>query len=83
MSLEGCCSLKRPVLIHFFSLNRGGRGGGYKELDEQELEETKRRRREAEEVRYTFPEEFFVFCLFVAIRRSSQFFGIYHLTYTS
>ncbi|WZZ43162.1 hypothetical protein YC2023_039421 [Brassica napus] len=27
----------------------GGRGGGYKELDEQELEETKRRRREAEE----------------------------------
>ncbi|CAN6997811.1 unnamed protein product, partial [Brassica oleracea var. botrytis] len=29
---------------------RGGRGGGYKELDEQELEETKRRRREAEEV---------------------------------
>jgi len=28
---------------------RGGRGGGYKELDEQELEETKRRRREAEE----------------------------------
>lgn len=29
---------------------RGGRGGGYKELDEEELEETKRRRREAEEV---------------------------------
>ncbi|ESQ30450.1 hypothetical protein EUTSA_v10011982mg, partial [Eutrema salsugineum] len=28
---------------------RGGRGGGYKELDEQELEETKRRRREAEQ----------------------------------
>ncbi|CAF2133582.1 unnamed protein product, partial [Brassica napus] len=28
----------------------GGRGGGYKELDEQELEETKRRRSEAEEV---------------------------------
>lgn len=27
---------------------RGGRGGGYKELDEEELEETKRRRREAE-----------------------------------
>ncbi|ESR50735.1 hypothetical protein CICLE_v10031922mg [Citrus x clementina] len=26
----------------------GGRGGGYKELDEEELEETKRRRREAE-----------------------------------
>jgi hypothetical protein len=53
---------------------RGGRGGGYKELDEQELEETKRRRREAEEVRYAFPEEFFVFCFFVAIRMSSQFF---------
>lgn len=31
-------------------LTRGGRGGGYKELDEEELEETKRRRREAEEV---------------------------------
>ncbi|KAF5450062.1 hypothetical protein F2P56_030441 [Juglans regia] len=28
---------------------RGGRGGGYKELDEEELEEIKRRRREAEE----------------------------------
>ncbi|GAB4850665.1 TATA-binding protein-associated factor 2N, variant 3 [Ancistrocladus abbreviatus] len=28
---------------------RGGRAGGYKELDEQELEEVKRRRREAEE----------------------------------
>ncbi|XP_044491446.1 transcription initiation factor TFIID subunit 15-like [Mangifera indica] len=28
---------------------RGGRGGGYKELDEEELEETKRRRQEAEE----------------------------------
>lgn len=28
---------------------RGGRAGGYKELDEAELEETKRRRREAEE----------------------------------
>ncbi|KAG8376825.1 hypothetical protein BUALT_Bualt09G0104100 [Buddleja alternifolia] len=28
---------------------RGGRGGGYKELDEEEIEETKRRRQEAEE----------------------------------
>ncbi|TQD90384.1 hypothetical protein C1H46_024021 [Malus baccata] len=28
---------------------RGGRGGGYKELDEEELEEIKRRRREAEQ----------------------------------
>ncbi|KAL3581798.1 hypothetical protein D5086_016130 [Populus alba] len=28
---------------------RGGRGGGYKELDEEELEETKRRRKEAED----------------------------------
>lgn len=34
-------------------LNRGGRGGGYKELDEEELEETKRRRREAEAVMIT------------------------------
>ncbi|XP_039817152.1 transcription initiation factor TFIID subunit 15-like isoform X6 [Panicum virgatum] len=29
---------------------RGGRGGGYKELDEEELEEVKKRRKEAEEV---------------------------------
>ncbi|XP_047048123.1 transcription initiation factor TFIID subunit 15-like [Lolium rigidum] len=28
---------------------RGGRGGGYKELDEEELEEVRRRRKEAEE----------------------------------
>ncbi|KAL0917034.1 hypothetical protein M5K25_012074 [Dendrobium thyrsiflorum] len=28
---------------------RGGRGGGYKELDEEEIEETKRRRKEAED----------------------------------
>ncbi|XP_062199022.1 transcription initiation factor TFIID subunit 15-like isoform X2 [Phragmites australis] len=28
---------------------RGGRGGGYKELDEEELEEVKRRRKEAED----------------------------------
>lgn len=64
-------SLKRPVLIYLFSPNRGGRGGGYKELDEQELEETKRRRREAEEVKYAF----FIFS-FVAIRMSCEFFGI-------
>lgn len=32
-------------------MGRGGRAGGYKELDEEEIEETKRRRREAEEVR--------------------------------
>lgn len=38
----------------FFVLCRGGRAGGYKELDEEELEETKRRRREAEEVRSIF-----------------------------
>jgi hypothetical protein len=31
-----------------FLLNRGGRAGGYKELDEEEIEETKRRRRQAE-----------------------------------
>lgn len=72
------------MLIHYFSLNRGGRGGGYKELDEQELEETKRRRREAEDVKYDFPEElFFCCCLFVAVRMISQFFCISHLTYTS
>jgi len=29
---------------------RGGQGGGYKELDEEELEEVKKRRKEAEEV---------------------------------
>ena len=34
---------------------REGRGGGYKELDEQELEEARRRRREAEEVRVFAP----------------------------
>lgn len=34
-------------------MHRGGRGGGYKELDEEEIEETKRRRKEAEEVRST------------------------------
>lgn len=38
-----------------YLLSRGGRGGGYKELDEEELEETKRRRREAEEVRSVCP----------------------------
>uniref|UniRef100_M4D8W3 Tubulin/FtsZ 2-layer sandwich domain-containing protein n=2 Tax=Brassica TaxID=3705 RepID=M4D8W3_BRACM len=37
---------------------RGGRGGGYKELDEQELEETKRRRSEAEEVSDTVVEPY-------------------------
>ncbi|WZZ28847.1 hypothetical protein YC2023_012248 [Brassica napus] len=36
----------------------GGRGGGYKELDEQELEETKRRRGEAEEVSDTVVEPY-------------------------
>ncbi|CAF2099782.1 unnamed protein product [Brassica napus] len=36
----------------------GGRGGGYKELDEQELEETKRRRSEAEEVSDTVVEPY-------------------------
>ncbi|MCI04434.1 RNA recognition motif (RRM) superfamily protein [Trifolium medium] len=28
---------------------QGGRAGGYKELDEEEIEETKRRRRQAED----------------------------------
>ncbi|XP_048627866.1 tubulin beta-4 chain-like [Brassica napus] len=41
-----------------FSLEMGGRGGGYKELDEQELEETKRRRSEAEEVSDTVVEPY-------------------------
>lgn len=52
------------MLIHLFLLYRGGRGGGYKELDEQELEETKRRRREAEQVKYSFTEAFSVFVRF-------------------
>ncbi|CAN7048392.1 unnamed protein product, partial [Brassica rapa subsp. trilocularis] len=37
---------------------RGGRGGGYKKLDEQDLEETKRRRGEAEEVYDTVVEPY-------------------------
>lgn len=48
------CNLKPVIgntINHGLLLNRGGRGGGYKELDEEELEEIKRRRREAEEVR--------------------------------
>ncbi|CAI5940804.1 unnamed protein product [Closterium sp. NIES-64] len=36
---------------------REGRGGGYKELDEAELEETRKRRKEAEEVRGGIGEE--------------------------
>jgi coenzyme F420-reducing hydrogenase alpha subunit len=39
-------------ISHLFG-SRVGRGGGYKELDEEELEETKRRRKEAEEVHYS------------------------------
>jgi hypothetical protein len=35
-------------LTKFIPLCRGGRGGGYKELDEEELEEVKKRRKEAE-----------------------------------
>lgn len=42
------------MLKHFLGsialFDRGGRAGGYKELDEEEIEETRRRRREAEEV---------------------------------
>lgn len=38
------------ILCFYFLFGRGGRAGGYKELDEEEIEETKRRRREAEEV---------------------------------
>jgi len=38
--------LRHQLIYHL----RGGRGGGYKELDEEELEEVKKRRKEAEEV---------------------------------
>lgn len=34
---------------------REGRAGGYKEFDEAEIEETKRRRKELEEVLFFFP----------------------------
>ncbi|WZZ47420.1 hypothetical protein YC2023_043679 [Brassica napus] len=52
------CNLTECFLCHCVQYEKaaaaskcflGGRGGGYKELDEQELEETKRRRREAEQ----------------------------------
>src|SRR4051812_31003071 len=36
--------------IIYFHTHRGGCAGGYKELDEEEIEETRRRRKEAEEV---------------------------------
>ena len=42
---------KGLILVVIIDFQRGGRGGGYKELDEDEIEETRRRRREAEEVR--------------------------------
>ena len=62
------------MLIHLFSPYRGGRGGGYKKLDEQDLEETKRRRGEAEEViAYASNAEFFV-TSFVAF---SSFINVY------
>ncbi|MED6211962.1 hypothetical protein PIB30_078580 [Stylosanthes scabra] len=46
--------VSRPVTGGLFGPNDwpcsiGGRGGGYKELDEEEIEETKRRRQEAED----------------------------------
>ncbi|GAY43318.1 hypothetical protein CUMW_073570, partial [Citrus unshiu] len=47
-----CCAVELLLMqyMKWYMVNceRGGRGGGYKELDEEELEETKRRRREAE-----------------------------------
>jgi hypothetical protein len=46
-----CLNIKAFLTKYFlFPLFRGGRGGGYKELDEEELEEVKRRRKEADEV---------------------------------
>lgn len=50
--------LNWAILCYFFChilgyvvlFNRGGCAGGYKELDEEEIEETRRRRREADEV---------------------------------
>ena len=58
-----------------YCLYREGRAGGYKELDEAELEETKRRRREAEEVSdLTLAFNFRVsFMLFVQISRLNIF----------
>ena len=42
---------------------RGGQGGGYKELDEEELEEVKKRWKEADEVGCLCLLNFF-FCIF-------------------
>ena len=52
-------------------------------MDEQELEETKRRRREAEQVKYSFAEAFSVFCVFlVAVQLSSQVLFFVHTVLT-
>jgi hypothetical protein len=50
--------ISRFALPFYF---RGGRGGGYKELDEEELEEVKKRRKEAEEVGCLLKLLFFVY----------------------
>lgn len=47
--IEGTYLCLTTFLINYV-LCRGGRGGGFKELDEEELEEVRRRRKEAEEV---------------------------------
>jgi hypothetical protein len=61
-------------LCPYLCSHRGGRGGGYKELDEEELEETKRRRKEAE-VRYS--------CGAVTLRLFNTFlFYIFHVPIT-
>lgn len=38
------------VMFSFVLVSREGRAGGYKEFDEAEIEETRRRRKELEEV---------------------------------
>jgi hypothetical protein len=53
------------------SLCRGGRGGGYKELDEEELEEVRRRRKEAEEVWHILL--YYSICVMVSISKSCSF----------
>jgi hypothetical protein len=45
---KSICLNTVDFLTKFIPLCRGGRGGGYKELDEEELEEVKKRRKEAE-----------------------------------
>lgn len=64
----------KPVIQLIYLLNRGGRGGGYKELDEEELEEIKRRRREAEEVKINW--HIVLSCLFYSAVRHYFFLNL-------